>query len=130
KMNTKGNIDKCYVSANWPDAKPGEDGCLTFPVIDPYSFTAVEDLKAQNGKNWDRVVYPISYPSPGKAFYQLAPWNGFITTKWAKIALSIPKAKESVQSRMLSARYILQIPINYWPAVHKDWEKKTPEERL
>lgn len=127
KMDDKGNIKKCYVSANWPDAKPQSKGTLEFPVIDPYSYSAVEDLKGN--KNIDRFVYPISYPSPGKAFYQLASWNGFLTTLWAKIAKSVPKSKERMMSLMLSARYILQIPINYWPAVHKDWSKKTPAEQ-
>lgn len=126
KQDKQGNFKKCYVSANWPAAKISDKDTLNFNVVDPYSATAVEDLKKNTDEKWNRFVYPISYPSPGKAFYQLAPWNGFITTHWAKIARSIPRSKERLQSRILSARYILQIPINYWPAVYKDWAKKTP----
>lgn len=126
-MNSKGNIEKCYISSNWPEAKVDDKETIKIDVIDPYSHSAVEDLKGN--KNIKRIVYPISYPSPGKAFYQLAPWNGFLTSHWAKIARSIPKSKERKMALMLSAKYILQIPINYWPAVYKDWAKKTPEEQ-
>lgn len=128
KMDDKGNIDKCFVSPDWPNANTSDKKNVpSFKVIDPYDYNAVEKLKSDTGT--DRFVFPISYPSPGKAFYQLAPWNGFITTQWAKIARSIPKAKESQQSKILSAKYILQIPVNYWPTVHKDWHKKKPEEQ-
>lgn len=127
EMNAKGNIEKCFISADWPNAKSDDKEVIKLDVIDPYDYSVVDTVK--ENKNLKRFIYPVSYPSPGKAFYQLAPWNGFLTSKWHKIAKEIPESKERKMSLMLSAKYILQIPVNYWPAVYKDWAKKKPEEQ-
>src|SRR5690606_31506557 len=71
EMNKNGNIEKCYVSANWPDAKVNDKETLPLTVIDPYDYLVVDNVKED--ENLKRFIYPVSYPSPGKAFYQLAP---------------------------------------------------------
>src|SRR5690606_16216391 len=89
EMNDKGNIEKCYISANWPDAKiENKKETITLDVIDPYDYLLIDKLK--ENANLKRFIYPVSYPSPGKAFYQLAPWNGFLISLWHKIAKKIP----------------------------------------
>ncbi|MGJ1295533.1 hypothetical protein ACR777_15105 [Sphingobacterium spiritivorum] len=127
KMDSKGKIKKCYVNTNWPDAKITDDQTITYDVIDPYSNTRIEDIK--NSKS-NSFIYPISYPSPGKNYYQLSKWHGFISSGWADIARSIPQSKKSLRDRILSARYIVKIPINYWESSYKDWRKLTQEEQL
>lgn len=127
KQDNKGVIKKCYVNANWPDAKAKDTETIEYEVIDPYSTEKVEDFKKSKK---DSIIYPVSYPSPGKVYYQLAKWHGFITTGWAEIARSIPNNKKSLMSRILTAKYIIRIPLTYWPAVYQDWNKKTQEEQL
>ncbi|MFD2741963.1 MULTISPECIES: hypothetical protein [Sphingobacterium] len=126
RMDNRGSVKNCYVNANWPEAKAKDPETIKYDVVDPYSNTRVEDV--QNLKK-DSFIYPVSYPSPGKSYYQLAKWNGFLTSGWADIARRIPLSKRSLLERMLSAKYILQIPVNYWPSAYKDWNKLTMEEQ-
>lgn len=127
KMNNKGTIDKCYISANWPDAKVTDNETTKISVIDPYDFERVDNTRNSNN---ERYIYPVSTPSPGKIYYQLAPWNGFITSMWADISRAVPKAKTALMKQLLSAKYILQIPFSYWPMAYKDWPKLSEEEQL
>lgn len=127
KMNTKGTIDTCYVSANWPDAKPEDKETTKVSVIDPYDFERVENTRKSPN---DRHIYPVSYPSPGKIYYQLSNWNGFFTSHWAEIARAVPMGKRAFMKQVLSAKFILQIPFSYWPMAYKDWGKLTSEEQI
>lgn len=127
KMDTSGVIKTCYVNANWPDAKPTDKETIKYSVVDPYSNTRIDDVRKSKDQ---RFIYPISYPSPGKSYYQLSKWHGFITSGWADIARRIPESKKSLLERMLTAKYILQIPVNYWPSAYKDWSKKTEAQQL
>src|SRR5690606_10823192 len=127
KQNKAGIIEKCYVNANWPDAKASDKETIVYPVIDPYSTERIETVRQSKEQRW---IYPISYPSPGKVYYQLAKWHGFIVAGWAEIARSIPQAKKSMMKRVLSAKYVVRIPINYWPAVYPDWPKLSNDEKL
>ncbi|WP_353183580.1 hypothetical protein [Parapedobacter lycopersici] len=126
KMDGKGIVKKCYINANWPDAKASDSDTFPLDVIDPYSNTRVEDVRKSSKTNF---VYPVSYPSPGKAYYQLAKWNGFLTSGWEEIARSIPRTKRNQMKRVFSALYKISIPVNYWPAIYPDWKKMTPEEK-
>ncbi|KAA8483759.1 hypothetical protein BDE36_1775 [Arcticibacter tournemirensis] len=128
KQDKTGTTTKCYVSPSWPDAKPTDENCNTFDVVDPYNPMLLEKVKEK--KSLKRFVYPISYPMPGNAYYQMAPWHPFVFSKWYEIKRLIERMKESLLKKILSAKWILTIPVNYWPAAYKDWEKKSPEERL
>ena len=112
KMDKQGIIKNCYVSANWPHARIEDETMLKFLVVDPYSPTAVEDLRA--ARHIKKIIYPVSYPSPGKSYYQLAPWDGWRSSSWPELARMIPQTKVELMRHLLSAKFILEIPINYW----------------
>lgn len=127
KMSNKGLVEKCYVSANWPDAKISDSSTVKLTVIDPYDYDRVEKVK--NSKETS-FVYPISYPSPGKIYYQLSKWNGFVESGWAEIARSIPAGKRYMMKKLLSAKFTLSIPLAYWPMAYKDWNKLSQAEQV
>jgi hypothetical protein len=89
KMGKTGTINKLYVSANWPAAKPGDEYTKDYFVVDPYRSTVIDDTKKK--KALKRFVYPINYPSPGKAYYSLAAWVAFINSDWYEIKTMIPQ---------------------------------------
>jgi len=128
KMDKRGIIKHCYVSAHWPDVRIQDETMLKFPVVDPYLPTAVEELRA--AVHIKKFIYPVSYPSPGKSYYQLAPWDGWRTSGWPELAQMIPKSKVRLMQQLLSAKFILEIPINYWTHAHPDWPKLSLEEQL
>lgn len=127
KMNTKGKVEYCYVNANWPDAKVEDPETVKLHVIDPYDFNRIEHVR--NSKE-TTFVYPISYPSPGKIYYQLSKWNGYITSGWAEISRMVASGKLYMMKRIMSAKYVLNIPLSYWPNAYKDWMKLTQAEQL
>lgn len=127
KMNEQGSIHTCYVSPKWPNAKIDDPTTLTIPVVDPYSPSLMEDI--QNAIGIRRFIYPVSYPSPGKSYYQLAPWDGWRTSGWPELAEMIPKAKVHLMRHLLSAKFVLEIPVNYWAYAYPDWDMLTSEQR-
>lgn len=126
KMDKNGTVKQCFVASNWPSAKPSDPTTLKLDVVDPYSFYAVENVRKSSKDRW---VYPVSYPSPGKAYYQLAPWDGYRTSGWAEIAAEIPKFKKAVMKFQITIKYLICIPTNYWPQAYPDWNTKTPEQK-
>lgn len=124
KMNAKGVVEKCYVNADWSTGTATASSTIPLAVIDPYSFDAVDVVKKSKE---NKFVYPISYPSPGKAYYQLAPWDGFRTSGWADIAAEIPKFKKAIMAFQVTIKYMICIPLHYWPARYPDWAKLKPE---
>lgn len=128
KMNEKGIIDTCFVSANWPDAKIEDETTLQIPVLDPYNPTIHEDLRAATEVS--NFIYPVSYPSPGKSYYQLAPWDSWRTSGWPELAQMIPKSKVQLMKNLLSAKFILEIPLKYWAENYPNWHKMSDDERF
>lgn len=128
KMDTNGTVKEAYVSAMWPDAKPGDEYTQKHKVVDPYDASLIEKLKADT--ELKRFVYPVNYPSPGKAYYSLSPWIAFINSDWYRIKDLIPKWKLKFMQRLLSAAKLLTIHPQYWRVAYKDWESLDREERL
>ncbi len=128
KQDKNGLIKKCYVSAHWPNAKPEDEETATHEVVDPYNPELIENLKGTTGTN--RFVYPVNYPTPGKAYYPTAAWISYVFSEWFKLKQLIPKQKRKLLEKVLSAKYILSIPTNYWATQNKDWGKLTTEQRL
>lgn len=129
-MDNDGNIKKCFVSAEWQDGAKADDKTkvMEHPVIDPYDPEVIEKIK--NDKKVKRFVYHANYPSPGRAYYPIAGWHSFLFSDWFQIKKNVAKWKRKFMERVLSAKFIITIPTNYWPAVHKDWESKSKEEKL
>lgn len=123
----KGVVKNCYISANWPDEKP--ENAKKLPVIDPY-FDAAEFLResSKDGKayNW---IYPLSIPTPGTTYYQLARWNGIRESGWLDVSQLVPKSKKYLLEGQLNIKYHIEIHENYWPTKYKDWESLNNEER-
>jgi hypothetical protein len=128
KQNDKGVIDLCYVSSKWPNAKPDDKDMMKHYVLDPYSYSVVEDFKKNVGVT--RAVYPSNFPSPGQAYYPFAPWTQYLFSEWCVLKANIPKWKTTTMNKMLSAKYILNIPVNYWSKRYEDWAKLTPAQKL
>lgn len=128
KMDNTGTVNQLYVSAMWPDAKPGDEYTKPYPVVDPYRSTVIEDIKKK--KAMKRFVYPVSYPSPGKAYYALPAWVAFVNSDWYKIKNLIPQWKLKFMQRILSASFVVTIPSAYWKIANKDWDSLKPDEQL
>jgi hypothetical protein len=129
KMNDKGIIEKMAVASTWDsgtfDAKSVYG--MLLDVVNPYDWNLIDNLK--NNSSLQRFVYPVSYPSPGKAYYQLAPWDGIRTSGWLDLAAKIPVFKAAIMKNQMRINYLIKIPTNYWNAAYSDWQTLTQEQQ-
>jgi len=122
----KGVIKKCFVSAKWPAAKIDDAETLKYDVIDPYSYNAVEKTKTATQA---KFIYPISIPSPGKLYYQLASWDGLRLSKWLDLMAKIPILKGAFLDKVLNVVYEIGVNSDLWPKWFKNWEDLKDEEK-
>lgn len=122
KMDKNGISKHVYVNANWPDAKATDPETIKIPTIDPYDVNRVEALRENS--NVFKVIYPITYPTPGKSYYQLAHWDSIRTSGWLEVASLIPKYKLSMMKNQMAIKYHIEVPYEYWTTKYKDWEAK------
>lgn len=128
KQNPKtGLVDYCKINANWELGTANDKQTITRPVIDPY-YDPVGNLKAR--KDSFNYIYPLSYPSPGCSFYQLADWNTMRESGWLDISIAIPKWKKALMKNQISIKYHIQVPDFYWSWKYgKDWDTMSADKR-
>jgi len=126
-MNDKGTIERCFVAADWSTSKTSDKEKVSdYLVLDPYSYSVVDDFRTSTEK---RAVYAVNYPTPGSAYYPNAPWTKYLFSKWYELKSMIPIWKATTMQKILSARYVLTIPLTYWPQAYPEWLTLTPEQR-
>jgi hypothetical protein len=133
KANEEGVIDKLYVNADWITVTDligidKDQETAKHTVIDPYNYNIVEEVK--ENKSLTRFSFPLNYPVPGKFYYPTPTWISFLSSDWFKIKKLIPQVKATLMRRVMSAKYILQIPTNYWKLTFENWDDLTSDEKL
>lgn len=115
-----GLIEKCYISPDFGNLTAlADDRIMEVDALDPY-FNPVEQIK--KGSKY-RYIYPLSYPSPNRFYYQLAPWNGAIASGWLEFSLQIPAFKKAMMKNQITPNYHLEVNEAYWPSLYADWGK-------
>ncbi|SDK35044.1 hypothetical protein SAMN05421823_102526 [Catalinimonas alkaloidigena] len=121
-----GLVDWCYISANWADgADATSQETQKVRVLDPY-FDPVYNLR--QGNDW-KYIYPVSYPTPGKTYYQLAHWDSLRGSGWLEFAQAIPEFKRALMKNQITVKYHINVPMYWWEWKYPDWSKKKPEEK-
>lgn len=123
--NNRGYIRRMYLSPDWDQYPAEHKDTLKFPVINPYFHTV--DIVRDRYKNKE-LIYPIAFPSPGRSYYQEAPWHVLLKS-WLPIARAIPQYKGSILDNQVSVRAIIRVPEWYWGEMYPDWESKTTKEK-
>ena len=119
KQNSKGFSNICYINANFPDDKETSERTVKLPVIDPY-YDPAETLRTLKGTNY---IYPLSIPTPGSKYYQLADWNSIRQSGWLEVSQAIPKFKKSLLEKQLTIKYHIEIADRFWDLKYPDWGK-------
>jgi hypothetical protein len=128
KMNDKGVIDKAMIASNWEGGYTRDTlYAMDMDVVDPYKWNLADEV--MSNKTLKRFIYPISYPSPGRAYYQLAPWDGFRTSGWMDLAAKIPEFKTALMKNQMQIKYHIIIPDNTWADMYPDWDALTDEQQ-
>lgn len=124
KRSPRGFIENAYISPDWERYGADTKETKRLKVIDHYRHT-IDDIKAVGNKE---LIYPIAFPSPGRGYYQEAPWHVLLKS-WLPIARAIPEYKASILTSQLSIRYIIEVPEWYWQQRYPDWAKLTADKR-
>lgn len=125
-QNSKGLIEQCYINANWSNGGTIKDS-IRVPVLDVY-LDASNKLKARTDSF--KYIYPISFPSPGKTYYQLAPWNAIRSSGWLELANSIPKFKKAIMENQISIKYHIEVSDLWWEWKFPKWRTMTDQEKV
>lgn len=77
--------------------------------------------KRLNGKTKDdkvfRYIVPVSFPTPGRTYYQKPPWYSLIESGWYDFAIAIPEFKKYLIQNGMTIRYIIYLSDDYFPDI-------------
>lgn len=128
EMGDDGKLANVIHNKNWPSVKLDDPKETTLiPALDPYDFDIVQKVKED--KKLTKFIFPVSYPTIGQTYYQLAHWDGLRVSGWLEIAAKIPEFKKALLLNQMTIKYLIRIPNTYWPSCYKDWDKKTQAEQ-
>lgn len=153
QMGPNGKIDTVYISKVW--GMTNEQIVKFFPkkTDNPQVVTATKalavdgkyvhqrtcldkydtyaDLVAKAKRGITNFILPIQYSSPGKAYYQLAAWDGARVSGWTEIAAKIPSMLVTMYKKAFSIKYHIEIPEAYFSKRigQEAWDKYTTEQR-
>ncbi|MBO0946945.1 hypothetical protein [Fibrella forsythiae] len=127
KPNKNGELDTVLINADWANGASADDeATIRIPAVNPYRYDLVDWIRSQ--KNVYKYVYPISFPSPGKAHYQLAAWDSARSSGWLDVLEAIPLFKKYGLQNQMTLRYHIEVPSEYWEKVYGDkWRNATDE---
>jgi hypothetical protein len=117
----------CYLNANFPDAKLTDKETKKLPVLDPYYDPAGKLLIDDKGTNY---IYPLSIPTPGSTYYQLADWNSIRESGWLEVSRAIPKFKKSQLEKQMSIKYHIEVSNLYWENKYPEFASKPTAEKV
>lgn len=126
RQNPKTGLkDFVFIDANWPQGK--NETWSKIRCLDPYW-----DIQRQIGRyKDDHFIYPLFFSTPGKKYYNDAPWHSVILSKWLEVAGEIPKFKAQIMKNQMHLKYVVYIPMSWWEWKYPGWNtnKYTPEAR-
>lgn len=109
-----GKIKYCGISSEWgTDEGVTSENCTVVMVADPWM--TVEEIRAWCKENSiKKFIYPVSFPSLGKTYYQIPSWNSARKAGWTEIAQLIPAAIKNTLKNANRMQWHVQIPYSYW----------------
>lgn len=120
-QNERGKSPYVYINANWPGVTSEDELSKKLPVIDPYTYDPYTPVRESG---WYNYLYPISYPTPGRHFYQLAHHDSIRTSGWLDVHQAIPQFKKYMMSNQMAIKYHWKVDVEYWGKAYGDkWTK-------
>lgn len=120
----KGMITKAFVNPDWKQITAVEQ----MDELDVLNTRMNPMEQARQWKN-KKFIYPVSYPSPGRSYYQKAPWHVLLNT-WLPVAKKIPAFKKAILDNQLAIKYLISVPDWWWAWKYPDFNKKSEKDRV
>ncbi len=117
-----------FINANWPNVTSEDELGKTLPVIDPYAYDPYSPVL---NNSWFKYIYPISYPTPGRHFYQLAHHDSIRTSGWLDVHAAVPTFKKYLMKNQMAIKNHWKVDVAYWGNAYGEvWEKASRSERI
>lgn len=131
EMNPKtGVFEKHFYCTKWGlkegEIDPKKDIAVT-PVLDirnpvrhlkkVIAEEAKRNVKPDQRQN--RWIVPVSFPTPGKTYYQKPYWYSIIESGWYDFAVKIPEAKNAIMENKMMIKYHIELSEEYFPRIFK-----------
>jgi len=128
EMNDQGIIENHFYSAYWSPNKP--DKTVVTPVLNRHN--PVRDLKIRMGLEKDakgelrkdpegyRYIVPVSFPTPGRSYYQKPYWYSVIESGWYDYAQKIPEFKNALMDNQMTIKYHVELMSDYFPKIFSE----------
>lgn len=133
KADKEGIIRHHLYSANWgttngvyvDDTGKEYDPVVT-PVLD--SRFPLRDLRELSGGRDRRFIVPVSFPTPGRMYYQKPYWWSIFESGWFDYSQLIPAYKRKIIAELSVIRYHIELSEDYFEQIYKA-EKITDEKK-
>jgi hypothetical protein len=112
-------ISKHYYLSKWGDNAKAEDIVVT-DVLDRFNplLDLQEKIAAKKPKE-PRYIVPVSFPTPGRTYYQRAYWWSIFQSGWYDFSIMIPEAKKALMKNRFAVKYIIYISPKYFDNLFK-----------
>jgi hypothetical protein len=128
RMNEGGISQNIYINANWQYVNSRDSRYVTkAPAIDPHLIDPIDLIRKGNSYNY---IYPLTYPTPGRRFYQLAYHDSIRTSGWLDVYMAIPEFKKYMMQNQMHIKYHWKVDAEYWVINYgESYQNGTPETR-
>lgn len=124
-QDSDGVIQNCFINGNFGTQYYNEKENKVVKVLDPL-YNAVEAARERDDAY--KYIYPLSQPSPGKAYYSLAHWNSLRSSGWLDYSQAIINIKRNSLKNVLDVGYLIEVADWYWKWKFPEWENLKNDE--
>jgi hypothetical protein len=78
----------------------------------------------------NRYIIPITFPTPGRFYYQKPYYVSIIESGWYEFAQQIPEFKKALLKNQMTLKYHIQLSADYWKNLFSAEGIKKPEDQL
>ncbi len=123
EMNEKtGRIEYCLYSAKWDEGTLDEKYLDVTPVLDAKHpiidlMNRIGRTKGSKDEKQYRYIVPVSFPTPGRSYYQKAYWYSIIESGWYDFAVAIPEFKKYLIKNGMTIKYMIKLSDQYFPDI-------------
>lgn len=112
-----GRITQHYYSAKWIDG-PSVNNITATDVLDAYNpLLDLQSRISTNSYSALRFIVPVSFPTPGRQYYQHPYWWSIFQSGWYDFATMIPEFKKALMKNQMAIKYIVYLSDKYWDAL-------------
>lgn len=117
--------DSVFIDANWPNGT--KESWTEVPAVDPYYDVTGQ---IQNIDKKFKFIYPTSYASPGRVYYQKPAWHSLFACKWLDVVKSVPEFKHYLMKNQMTVKYLISVPDTWWNWKYPGFDDKPQPERV